>query len=600
MRLLIFVLLQAAELAVYLQKVQGLDYELADSVRNQNCSPYIQSNGFKLSNKLTTKRFTESVDKEKLRCPPWFKRNGDRDCAFGNDLQSLVHLEPRTLQIWLQNSYCMTTSNANRTDVIGGCIYSVVPLTTLSPIYYPLPCNISELNSYTCAGLNREGQLCGRCVDGYAPPVYSYSLSCVNCTEYHLNWLKYIGAGFGPLTIFCLLVCVFHISAMSPYLFGFIFYCQIITRPNIVRILHFYQGSHLVLDIYISLFSIWNLDWLRSYYEPFCLHPNMTIIQVITLNYLIAVYPLLLLTIAFILVSMYSRNIKIVIAVWKPFKMVTRPFFRNLNIQTSLIESFATLYFLSAMKIQSVTLDLLSPTAIYHTDGIVTDKFYLLLAGDVEYFGKAHLPYALLALFFFTLFFLLPVLLLFLYPCQCFQRLLNKTNCNFIALRIFIDTFQGNYKDGTNNTRDYRFFAGVFFLTRFIMVAAFVFISYMLAMVTIGVIVTLLALSVAILRPQKSKIHYIIDCVMLTILSMSFFSLIGANNYYNLTSSMSFKIVLTFGILVIVSPVIYISCIVCYWTIGKKRIPQRLVHFVVNRMASTSVNEQQSLIECAH
>ena len=27
-----------------------------------------------------------------------------------------------------------------------------------------------------------------------------------------------------------------------------------------------------------------------------------------------------------------------------------------------------------------------------------------------------------------------------------------------------MDVYQGNYKDGTNNTRDYRYFSGVFFL----------------------------------------------------------------------------------------------------------------------------------------
>ena len=49
---------------------------------------------------------------------------------------------------------------------------------------------------------------------------------------------------------------------------------------------------------------------------------------------------------------------------------------------TSLIESFATLYLLSTMKLQSVTLDLLSPTQLYHVDGSTDDKLYLYLAGD--------------------------------------------------------------------------------------------------------------------------------------------------------------------------------------------------------------------------
>ena len=602
MWLLVFVLLQTAELGAHFQSVEALSRSLVQSTVGQNCSRYIfSSDGFEHGGKSTTESFTESEQTVGLMCPPWFRRTGGGECKIEEHI-SCLHWEERTFQLWLQNSYCMTTSNAiytNRTDIIGRCFFSALSLTDLTPFYYPLPCNISQLNSYTCAGLNREGQLCGRCVDGYAPPVLSYSLSCVNCTDYHLNWLKYIGAGFGPLTIFCLLVCVFHINAMSPYLFGFVFYCQLMTTPTVMRLIQLLKVYGLVIpwsnvgfNVYINFLSIWNLDFLHSFYEPFCLHSEMTIIQAITLDYIIAIYPLVLLLTAFILVSLYSKNAKIIVAVWKPFKMVMRPCFRNLNIQTSLIESFATLYFLSAMKVQSVTLDLLSTTTVYHTaaDGRVTDKLYLLLAGDVQYFGKDHLPYALLALFFFTVFFLLPVLLLLFYPCQCFQRLLNKIHCNFIALRIFLDTFQGYYKDGTNNTRDYRFFAGIFFLARFTLVAAFVLKSLFFALVVIGIIITLLTLSVLILHPQRTKTYYIFDCLMLVFMSLSY--IIAIVYVLDLSLFIPFVVTQLFACVGISYPIVYVSCIVCYWIIGKRRFPQRLVQFVKNRMYSTSLDER--------
>ena len=119
------------------------------------------------------------------------------------------------------------------------------------------------------------------------------------------------------------------------------------------------------------------------------------------------------------------------------------------------------------MKIKGVSLGLLSPTALYHVDGSIDKKLYLFLAGDVEYFGPEHMPYAILALFFSTIFLILPGLLLFFYPFQFFQHFLNRIHCNFLVLRIFMDVFQGHYKDGTNNTRDYRFFSGDIFLDTF-------------------------------------------------------------------------------------------------------------------------------------
>ena len=68
----------------------------------------------------------------------------------------------------------------NGTLAVGACLYTCNVLAT----YFPLPCDVTELNNFTCAGLNREGQLCGQCIEGHAPPVYSYDLKCVECKDY--------------------------------------------------------------------------------------------------------------------------------------------------------------------------------------------------------------------------------------------------------------------------------------------------------------------------------------------------------------------------------------------------------------------------------
>ena len=193
--------------------------------------------------------------------------------------------------------------------------------------------------------------------------------------------------------------------------------------------------------------------------------------------------------------------------------MVVRPFIRNLNIQSELTKSFATLFYLSALKVQTMSLDLLSPTPLYYNDGSVSDKLYLFYAGDIEYFGKEHLPFAILALLLLVVFTLLPALLLFLYPCTCFQQFLNRVNCNFTKLKIMMDIFQGNYKDRTGNTRDYCFFSGKFFITRFVIVAnAFMFNS-LFFFVLLGVTATMLGFSIALLHPQSTRIHYVLDSI---------------------------------------------------------------------------------------
>ena len=523
----------------------------------------------------------------------------------GDTVHGVVMFEERTHQTWLKKYYCMTTDvNATkRTDAVGGCLSSYLhqPIRTVT---FPLPCNISELNGYMCAGLNREGQLCGRCKNGFAPPVYSYSLVCTNCTtDYHLNWLKYIGVAFGPLTIFCLIICVFHISATSPYLHGFVFFCQIVTSSMWMR--HIVNSDAFdgptntktaiaALKAYLSIIGIWNLDFFVTVYEPFCLSPNMTVVQAIALNYIIALYPLLLLITALVLVRLYSRNVRFVVTLWKPFRAVLRPFLRNLDIQASLIESFATLFFLSTMKIQSVSVDLLAPTPLYYVDGKISEKLYLYLAGDVEMFGKEHCFHGIIAVFFLVTFMLLPALLLFLYPSRFFQRLLNRIKCNSLALKTFMDVYQGSYKNGTDNTRDYRFFSGIFFCARFLFVASFYLINSPFFALFTGVIATVLGFTVAIVHPQRKYKHYLLDCLVLMFLSLLIFSTAGhglQNSY------ISHKIEILLNTIALGLPIVYISGIVTYSFCVKTKLLQRLKKLSARYSARKSVSlEQCSLL----
>ena len=85
--------------------------------------------------------------------------------------------------------------------------------------------NMTEFNDNACHSLqmNRTGQMCGSCVKGFAPPVYSYSLACVNCTDYKYNWIKYIAVAYLPLTVFFVIVITFRISAVSGAMNGFYF-----------------------------------------------------------------------------------------------------------------------------------------------------------------------------------------------------------------------------------------------------------------------------------------------------------------------------------------------------------------------------------------
>ena len=110
----------------------------------------------------------------------------------------------------------MTYDSDNISLVVGNCYFASSNNLHTGDFSerYSLPSDPSLLNQ-RCDDYGRTGQLCVKCKDGYALPAYSYNLSCVECTDYSYNWVKYLAAAFLPLTIFFLVVIVFRVSVTA-------------------------------------------------------------------------------------------------------------------------------------------------------------------------------------------------------------------------------------------------------------------------------------------------------------------------------------------------------------------------------------------------
>ena len=458
---------------------------------------------------------SEQYNLEQSKCPVWQERNATGNCSCSVNLKDIVICkEPNRLS--LMSCYCMT--NGNNT-VVGPCQYTCRRTENGYVFYFPIHALNDEIDQFMCKRYKRKGQMCGSCEAGYAPPVYSYSLSCVNCTT--SNWAKYMAVSLLPLTAFFVLVIIFRISATSPTLHGFILCIQIILCPANLRVMSFQKLAHDFLELY----TIWNLDLFRLVYTPFCLHPDTSTLQVLALDYIIAVYPLLLIGLSYLLVLLYDHNVHLIVCLWKPFVPLFIRFRRQWNIRNSLVDAFATFFLLSYVKILSVSVDLLMPVVLYDQHGHSLPQLYLFNQGDVAFLGSHHLPYACLAIFFLLTFTLLPMFLLFLYPCSCFQRCLNHTGCSCHSLHIFMDTFQGHYKNGTNGTRDYRFFSGLYLLLRAAVYAS-IMITYQTTSYTYTtVMIATLAVSIALFQPYRRKIINSIDTILLITTALLYNSL---------------------------------------------------------------------------
>ena len=71
-----------------------------------------------------------------------------------------------------------------------------------------------------------------------------------------------------------------------------------------------------------------------------------------------------------------------------------------------------------------------------------------------------HTPVILVALMVLVL----PSMLLSTYPPKVFRKCLAHTNWQ--PLHMFVKKFQGDYKDGTQGTYDYRFLSGIYLVFR--------------------------------------------------------------------------------------------------------------------------------------
>ena len=193
----------------------------------------------------------------------------------------------------------MTYDNITRKTELGVCFFGCDRIA--DTLYYGLPANVSNLNSKMCEKYNRGSTLCGQCLPGYSPPLYSYEMDCMNCTGENMtyNWIKYIAVAYIPLTIFFFCVVGFKFSGTSPWMKAFISLCQGVASPIVAR--SFLGISRNRMNIFIRLlecvYGIWNLDFFRT---------------------IIPKLPLLLATVTYILMRMYSWDVLVILWLWKP------------------------------------------------------------------------------------------------------------------------------------------------------------------------------------------------------------------------------------------------------------------------------------------
>lgn len=401
---------------------------------------------------------------------------------------------------------------------------------------------------------NHYGRLCGSCEDGYAVAINSPYLSCVPCTskiEIFKSWAILIGLQFCPLTLMILIIAIFNVNLNQGSLEAYIFLCQILTLgfpsvgyPSWMTTQNSYFIDLNKFSYFLFPLQIWNMDFisiLSQHYHynqlknnrflllyfgssgySICISPNTTPIGALSFWYIIAFYPFTVIAIIYMSIALYNKGSRPVVCVIRPVHRLLARLWRMAGLQPSFSHTVASVFTLSFTQLAAISIKLIHPSW-YHdesTNKIIHTYFY---DGSQDYYSSwSHImatTFAMLVLIVLTL----SVIYLTLYPFKWFQSYFNKVKFSGKQFLISLtEVFMGPYKDGTRDSWDYRYFVGISFLTRLI-IMTFYFIpqtQHMSIIIPIMEIIIsfLYAATVLVFRPYKRNIHTFTKMITLLIL----------------------------------------------------------------------------------
>ena len=372
------------------------------------------------------------------------------------------------------------------------------------------------------------------------------------------------------------LLCYFVFQ--NQYLQGYILYSQIITWPPFIRSIYLISIKPIsrLIKFLGSVHGIWNLDFFRTYNTGICLQTdNLT---TLALDLTVAVYPLLLMALTYMMIGLHDSKYKLFIILWNPFRAFFSTFQRNWDIRTSTVDAFTTFLFLANMKCLGVCFDLLVPLKVYH---FVTPELHvnytwqLYYDASVPYFSAAHLPYAILAITMLLIFVITPTLVVIAYPikmCQkCFIILPHRSQ---IFLHTFMDSFQGCYKDGTEHgTRDCRWFLSLLLMLQFILISMYAYFLDTVFYQSGAMALMITAIITIVADPFKNHLShhssimaiFVLFIVALYACALGFNMAETKNNF--VTSNMFQSLI----VLVAVLTLLYISVLILRWIFSHRK-----------------------------
>ena len=172
--------------------------------------------------------YLSSVAASNTSCPTWFYfNNTSQQCECGKHVRG-IQCNQQEEKVEIRHGHCMMYTGQNDLYYAGLCPF-VPTQNNTSRMSSVLPSDPDLLNDAMCGPYNREGLLCGRCIDGYGPAVFSFDRKCADCSEHSTGYaiIFYLSLKFIPITLFFMCVLFFRINITSGPLLGYVISCQL-------------------------------------------------------------------------------------------------------------------------------------------------------------------------------------------------------------------------------------------------------------------------------------------------------------------------------------------------------------------------------------
>ena len=478
-------------------------------------------------------------------CPPGFHmpaRVGPLGCVCAGSFGGFLTCD--------QNTFTSTTLHSNwvgkikdHDELVNGGSPYISQISDQNQV--TLPQSIEELNDFFCNQSHSTGTLCGKCLGGYGVSVAAFEYihtPCIKCSKesVYYNWIYYILACFVPIIVFFLFIFVFSVSVTGGPLNSFIFFAQVInsvTKTNADGLIPLPNdgGFQFIHIFYGAVYSIWNLKFLDPWLH-FCLSPHLNSLDMLLIGYLRALFPLLLLVIAVLMLYFYDKGIHCVVFCCRPFHRCVARFRQFSNVNESMIGGFAVFIIISYTQVTLISVLVLTPAALYDAhENIIKRVFYY--DGNITYSFKSY--YVIPPIIFMALFVLIPPIF-FGYPSLLkLISFLTRRKATFERLypspkvQALLNEFHGCYKDGSDGKMDCRWFSSLYFVLRIALVLAYAFTSTWQLQYTVQIMFfVFVAFLFAMFRPYRKDWINIVDIAVFLLLAG-----ICTISQYNLTNT---------------------------------------------------------------